>query len=447
MAKSYARENIPLSRFGVLVAQLESLVASASQKIPDPLLCFDLLSDLISAIDEEPQESIIAWQRKCEDALYALLALGARRPVRHLASVAMTNIISKGDSISIYSRASSLQGFLADGKKNEPQKVAGAAQCLGELYRRFGRKITSGVLETTSIATKLMKYNEEFVRQEALLMLQKALEGSGGSAMSSAYTEAYRIITRIGVVDKSTIVRIAAARCLKAFASIGGPGLGAGELESLASYCVKALEDPVSSVRDAFADALGFLLALGMNPEAQVQPKGRGLCPPPKKLEGCLHRHLALPFRKASGARLKDVRIGITLSWVSFLQACVLYILRVGVTDQMTEPTQRGFLVFLGKQLRSSGASPSIKIAALRTMSYTLKTLGEVPTEFKEVFDDAVVAAVSHPLQLVRVEASLTLRVLAEVDPTCVGGLVSYGVTTLSALRETILFGKVYVLF
>ncbi|CAN0928886.1 Protein SWEETIE [Linum grandiflorum] len=122
--------------------------------------------------------------------------------------------------------------------------------------------------------------------------------------------------------------------------------------------------------------------------------------------------------------------------------ACVLYILRVGVTDQMTEPTQRGFLVFLGKQLRSSGASPSMKIAALRTMSYTLKTLGEVPIEFKEVFDDAVLAAVSHPLQLVRVEAALTLRVLAEVDPTCVGGLVSYGVTTLSALRETILFGK-----
>ncbi|CAI0547649.1 unnamed protein product [Linum tenue] len=477
MAKNYARENIPLSHFGVLVAQLESLVASASQKIPEPLLCFDLLSDLISAIDEEPKDSILLWQRKCEDALYALLALGARRPVRHLASVAMANIISKGDSISIYSRASSLQGFLVDGKKNEPLKVAGAAQCLGELYRRFGRKITSGVLETTSIATKLMKYSEEFVRQEALLMLQKALEGSGGSAMASAYTEAYRVITRFGITDKSFIVRVAAARCLKAFASIGGPGLGAGELESSASYCVKALEDPVSSVRDAFADALGSLLALGMNPQAQVQPKGKGPSPPAKKLEGCLQRHLAVPFTKAGGARLKDVRIGVTLSWVSFLQvirlkylypdsdlqkyglrvmemlrnassvdahalACVLYVLRIGVTDQMTEPTQRGFLVFLGKQLRSSGASPSMKIAALRTMSYTLKTLGEVPIEFKEVFDDALVAAVSHPLQLVRVEAALTLRVLAEVDPTCVGGLVSYGVTTLSALRESVLFGK-----
>lgn len=40
-------------------------------------------------------------------------------------------------------------------------------------------------------------------------------------------------------------------------------------------------------------------------------------------------------------------------------------------------------------------------------------------------------------------EAALTLRALAEVDPTCVGGLVSYGITTLHALRETLSFDKV----
>lgn len=43
----------------------------------------------------------------------------------------------------------------------------------------------------------------------------------------------------------------------------------------------------------------------------------------------------------------------------------------------------------------------------------------------------------------VRIEAALTLRALAEVDPTCVGGLVSYGVTSLSALRENLAFEKV----
>lgn len=71
-------------------------------------------------------------------------------------------------------------------------------------------------------------------------MLQNALEGSGGSAASLAYTESFRLIMRFAVGDKSSIVRIAAARCLKAFATIGGPGLGVGELENSASYCVKA---------------------------------------------------------------------------------------------------------------------------------------------------------------------------------------------------------------
>uniref|UniRef100_A0A6N2LBK1 Clathrin/coatomer adaptor adaptin-like N-terminal domain-containing protein n=1 Tax=Salix viminalis TaxID=40686 RepID=A0A6N2LBK1_SALVM len=475
MSKNLVRENVPLSRFGVLVAQLESIGASASQQSPDPLLSFDLLSDLLSAIDEEPQESILLWQRKCEDALYSLLKLGSRRPVRHLASVAMAKIISRGDSISIYSRASSLQGFLSDAKRSEPQRVAGAVRCLGELYQHFGRKITSGLPETTIIASKLMKFHEDFVRQEALLMLEKALEGSGGSAASTAYTEAFRLITRIAIGDKSFVVRIAGARCLKVFASIGGPCLGVGEIENSASYC--ALEDPVLLVRDAFSEALGSLLALGMNPEAQVQPRGKGPFPPAKKLEGGLQRHLALPFTKVSGTRLKDVRIGITLSWVYFLQAirlkylhpdselqqyalqvmemlrpdtsvdahalaCILYILRVGVTDQMTEPTQRGFLVFLGKQLESSDVTPSMKIAALRTLSYTLKTLGEVPLEFKELFDSTIVAAVSHSSQLVRIEAALALRVLAEVDPTCVGGLISYVVTTLSASRDNVSFEK-----
>lgn len=55
MAKGGGGEPIPLSRFGALVAQLESVVSSARQKPPDALLCFDLLSELSSAIDEAPK--------------------------------------------------------------------------------------------------------------------------------------------------------------------------------------------------------------------------------------------------------------------------------------------------------------------------------------------------------------------------------------------------------
>lgn len=85
-------------------------------------------------------------------------------------------------------------------------------------------------------------------------MLHNALEGSDGSAASAAYTEAFRVIMRAGVGDKSPRVKIAAARCLKAFANIGGPGLGIGELENCLSYCVKVLISlPVPSIYASFS--------------------------------------------------------------------------------------------------------------------------------------------------------------------------------------------------
>ncbi|XP_020259958.1 HEAT repeat-containing protein 5B [Asparagus officinalis] len=469
--------SVPLSRFGVLVAQLESIAASARQQPPDPLLCFDLLSELVVAIEDEPKEAIQQSQRKCEDALYSLLILGARRPVRRLASLAMGKVIAKGDGISIYSRVSTFQGWLVDSKRNEPLSCSGAAQCLGELYRLFGRRITSGLVETANIAAKLMKYHEDFVRQDALQMLENALGGSGGSGASAAYSEAFRIIMRVGASDKSPIVRIAAARCLKTLGSIGGPGLGITELENSIVHCVKALEDPVSSVRDAFAEALGALLALAMNPDEQVKQQGKNHPAAAKKLDDCLQKHLISPFTRASGTRAKSLRIGLTLSWVFFLQvirlkyhlpdselqnfssltldmlqgnasmdvhalACVLYILRVGITDQMTEPTQRGFLIVMARQLESGNYSPSVGVATLRILSYLLKILGEVPVEFRDILDSTLVAAMSHSSLHVRTEAALALRALAEVDPTCVGGLISYGMTTLHALRESTASGK-----
>ncbi|CAI9297797.1 unnamed protein product [Lactuca saligna] len=43
---------------------------------------------------------------------------------------------------------------------------------------------------------------------------------------------------------------------------------------------------------------------------------------------------------------------------------------------------------------------------------------------------------------LVRSESAMTFRALDEIDTTCVGGLVNYGITTLKALRENVSFGK-----
>lgn len=70
-------------------------------------------------------------------------------------------------------------------------------------------------------------------------MLQNALEGSGGVGASMAFSEAFRILTRVAGSDKASNVRLAAAKCLKTFANIQGPGLGVPELENAAFYCTK----------------------------------------------------------------------------------------------------------------------------------------------------------------------------------------------------------------
>lgn len=73
MANSGGSAAIPLSRLGVLVAQLESIAASARQQPPDPLLCFDLLSELVSAIDEEPKARVFNISLSCMLFFYRLL--------------------------------------------------------------------------------------------------------------------------------------------------------------------------------------------------------------------------------------------------------------------------------------------------------------------------------------------------------------------------------------
>lgn len=473
-----------VSKLALAVAQVEVIVSVAPQKPPDALICLDLLSELLAIVESEPKEVILPSQRKAEDALQALLLLGAGQPVRRLASTALVRLIEKGDSISLYSRSSSLQGWLAEKseiKKFEPiTALIGAAQCLGALYRAFGKKLSSGFLETTSIVAKLVKLPDASVRQAAMQLLQDALHGLGSGLANVAYAEALKVIQKSGTSDKAASVREVAAGCTREFALSGAPGLSAGGLESCAALCVKALEDPAQSVRDGFGAALGALLALGLNPEAQIPPsKGKGSSTPPKSMEGGLQKYLIVPFAKGPGPKVKDIRIGITIAWVAFLQrmhltyghsdfelqnygmqalamlapspkaasdphavACVLYIIRVGVVEQMGESAQKDLLKQLTKQLSSAECSPSMLAVVLRIISHLLVTLGEITFDARSALDSALLDLLSHGSAAVRVEAALTLRSLAEVDPVCVNNLMSCGLTTLLAMLDILALEK-----
>lgn len=56
----------------------------------------------------------------------------------------------------------------------------------------------------------------------------------------------------------------------------------------------------------------------------------------------------------------------------------MLYLLHVGVMEQMGEEAQRSLADALAKQLSSQDMSPHMMVASLRTLSSLLATLGEV---------------------------------------------------------------------
>eukprot|EP00897_Mesotaenium_endlicherianum_P002376 jgi/Mesen1/2166/ME000152S01260 len=270
------------------------------------------------------------------------------------------------------------------------------------------------------------------VRLAAMQLLQDAAEGTRGGGPTAAYVDAMKTTTRVGANDKSPDVRAAAAGCLQAFATAGSAGLAGGGLESLATLCVKSLEDAHQAVRDSFGAALGAIVALGLNPQAQVQPKGKGQTGSPKALDLGIQKYLVTPFLKAGGARAKDVRVGLAMAWVSFLQAmrltygtsdfelppyalqamgmlnpsvkatpdvhaqaCVVYILRAGVVEQMGEGAQRELLKLLAKQLSADGWAPTMLVVVLRTLAHLVATLGEVTRDDREVLDDPLLNSFS----------------------------------------------------
>ncbi|KAL2329485.1 hypothetical protein Fmac_017066 [Flemingia macrophylla] len=469
-----------LSRVTLLITQLRSMLHAASKESLDTNYCMDLLNKLTIDIQESNPQPILLCLKLCKREVYSYNGSGARVPVFERQSVYVISFSGKHDNIGMTNlikvRNSTLHGWRRTQKLVNEICVLGALLNLKEKYLIFREEDTKGRILITDVFTQLLSIHRDGRRQIHGHELGDMLSNCFGVCSFNTLEELLELRGRT-TLSKSFYVKIFFFDLLKNFKNFNGKGLGISLLSVRHLFCYTAARYPVSSVRDAFAETLGSLLALGMNPEAQVQPRGKNPLPQGKKQEGGLQKHLILAFTKASGVKSRDVRVGLTLAWVFFLQvirikyllpdselqhfalqvmemlraetsvdahalACVLYVLRVAVTDQMTEPTQRSFLVFLGKQLQAPEASPSMKVAALRTLSYILKTLGEVPFEFKEVLDNTVVAAVSHSSKLVRIEAALALRALAEVDPTCVGGLTSYGVTNLTALRESVSFEK-----
>lgn len=112
------------------------------------------------------------------------------------------------------------------------------------------------------------------------------------------------------------------------------------------------------------------------------------------------------------------------------LQACVVYVLRVGIFSQMNEAAQRLVLDRLTGVSASTTAIP-VAIASMQGMGILLETWGEVPDDVLKMLEACILAKVRSDSTAVRFQAAAVLAALALAQPAAASGLLRSCLETL----------------
>eukprot|EP00899_Mesostigma_viride_P021582 jgi/Mesvir1/29425/Mv23005-RA.1 len=493
----------PDPELGTLVDNIQSIADNANKTgtMPDAIALYTAFSDLYECIAVVDKSILVQHQRRCEDALQAILFRGVPSPIRVLAADCICKLSLRGESISCYAQSSQFQGWLAKwssktaGSGDAAARI-GVLHALGALFQAQGQKLGTGLGAVVTNAAKHVKATEANVREAAVRLLGNAIGGVGVGASAAALAETLKAIGRV-VSDRHVPVRVAAAACLNAIASTGDGGLFVtGGFETCISLCVKGVEDAAAPVRDGFAAALGKFVALTFQPSAVAQvaqiKSTRQLAATKKMLEGAVVSSLVVPFCRASSANARNTRVALAMAWVEMFhsiqgmpdvddaklaelathalhmlspnlsgepaaelfnpttwkgqtgvmahaQACVLYIVRVGVMERMPESGQKVLLDVLVKELSNTVegiANDAMDAVALRLLVNLMALVGEVEASSEEALEEAMTKKLSSPVGLVRIEAALGVAALAKVFPGSTSRLISSGVDRLAKLRS-----------
>lgn len=126
------------------IEQLDALLKQASgTAVLDSYRCFHTLTALCESIPRIEKSTLKSCQRKGEDTLFNLLLKGVGPPLRRLIAECYYQLLSCGDSISLYARVSEIQGII--GGKGFDKSAAsirlGLLYCLGRFNRLFGHML------------------------------------------------------------------------------------------------------------------------------------------------------------------------------------------------------------------------------------------------------------------------------------------------------------------
>ncbi|KAK3093785.1 hypothetical protein FSP39_020183 [Pinctada imbricata] len=304
----------------------------ALTKIPDskkPVFVFEWLRFLDKVLIAAQKSDIKEKQKKLVFQLTCQISESPGPPTRKLLARNLATLFSVGDTFDLFETINKCNDIIKnrdDSPSYLPTKLAAIA-CLGSMYEKLGRMTGRSYEETVQILIKSLKNAESQGRNEAMLTLEKVVEGLG-SAGSGTYKDIYKAAKQC-MTDRSMVVRVAAAKCMYQLVN-EAPFIHTAELETVTSLCFKALDGSNYDVRCSVAKLLGNLMATAHNPPKSLAGKSKQA-----KLEDVLNL-LASGFIKGGIGFLKsssagdmikgstninrEIRVGVTHAYIEFVK-------------------------------------------------------------------------------------------------------------------------------
>lgn len=378
---------------------------------------------------------------------------------------------------------SSLQLFLgtkeAFGSQTSENIRLGALELMSTLYYAHGKSLTVGVLETCLIASKYCSRSCSIAtRQAGLKLLAATVEGVGFQHREATQVQCTALKCIEKIMKEKDVggfsVKLGVSDVLRAIVvvvPVESWGTGVLSLDSVRNLCMNGLKDSSLVVRHAYGRALGDLVAsLYKNMQGDESMVDKSM------IFEKIDSFFGLPLMESLAAEDRTTSIAISKAWVHFLssvkdmqgfddthflelakgplmsvraagtiskvergtsspdiglgvsistgerpfsQACVIYIVRCGIIEYMSEYGQKELLRSLSKAVTSSFQenAPSLIITQLELIKTLMETLGEVGHENADLVEHVLESCFVCPSAAVRWHAGSVVAALSITEP------------------------------
>eukprot|EP00002_Diphylleia_rotans_P035106 TRINITY_DN7620_c0_g1_i4.p1 TRINITY_DN7620_c0_g1~~TRINITY_DN7620_c0_g1_i4.p1 ORF type:complete len:1554 (-),score=305.46 TRINITY_DN7620_c0_g1_i4:13-4674(-) len=266
---------------------------------------------LIEGLDENHWKEI---QLKTEEIILQVCESGAGTFLRGILSTIMITMFNKGSTQSLPSFVGHLVATLSSSKSDVSTKLTGL-HLMGEIYLHMGRNAITYISDTLNICTKGAK-SEGPIKMASYTVVYKLVRGCENAA-KAYYPDIWKLV-RNGISEKASQPDYSSkgvcADTLKTMAEHSNIS-SIIPLDTLVSACLKALDDPSSSIRRQVADAFGVCMPSYLTANTAATKL---------TLKGRVNQHpvemVAEPFINAytKATQILCVRTGIAQVFISF---------------------------------------------------------------------------------------------------------------------------------